>query len=366
MNYLPYDIQNGTHRTAQEEWMPHEPSAPEFTEWHYFTAPMTGENGHTYFLFLCSFNFSAEKNRAEFPVPTPAHSDVYLTLAHLSDYSDGLFLNDAFPALPRHGTAFDPEQNALVLRSMMPLPRKDVFFQYRGDRVLLRSQNGAFSCELACSGADRVMWMQDHLQKEGFIQEGTETERSFYYSLPELPFTGWIEYTGKDGKPHRENVSGYGWIDRQWGDFTTKSWEWTSFRFDDGDRVNTYHFGNGYKVITYQKPDGTTQSFDSFKVVPTGYAMTPQNKITYSFGWEYELPVKDHYYRLCPLSDQDTQESVGNNFFEGLSRILDRSGRQVGWAVTESMDIRVMHNGPDDPKETIRRPLPGGEAGGAL
>ena len=36
------------------------------------------------------------------------------------------------------------------------------------------------------------------------------------------------------------------------------------------------------------------------------------------------------------------------SFFEGLSNILDKDGNSVGCAVSESMDIRKMHNGPYD------------------
>ena len=40
-------------------------------------------------------------------------------------------------------------------------------------------------------------------------------------------------------------MSGQGWVDRQWGDFLTKSWEWSSLRFSNRARVNLYNFANG-------------------------------------------------------------------------------------------------------------------------
>ncbi|HHF7037647.1 TPA: hypothetical protein ACPQXP_000254 [Streptococcus mutans] len=46
------------------------------------------------------------------------------------------------------------------------------------------------------------------------------------------------------------------------------------------------------------------------------------------------------------MSDKDVLISEMNTFFEGLSKILDSNGEQVGWAVTESMDIKIMNNGP--------------------
>ena len=57
MEFLSYDIKNGTHRTAEAEWAPHEPKGLKFFEWQYFTAPLLGDNGHRYFLLYCVFNF---------------------------------------------------------------------------------------------------------------------------------------------------------------------------------------------------------------------------------------------------------------------------------------------------------------------
>lgn len=53
---LDYDVKTGMHRTSHEEWAFHQPMAPDFFEWHYFTAPLNGANGHKYFLYLCDFN----------------------------------------------------------------------------------------------------------------------------------------------------------------------------------------------------------------------------------------------------------------------------------------------------------------------
>ncbi len=349
MKELTYDVINGTHLSAEEEWTPHKALSPKFFEWHYITLPMTGANGHQYFMFLCNFNFSSEIYKQ---VATDGHPEmipdglkVYSVMAHMCDYNDDLFKSGGGPVILPADMAFNEEENALTLCN--PETGMDVFFKYKGDEVYVKAKTDIFECELKCSGGSRVMWMQDHLGKEGFIQEGAEDDRSFYYSLPELPFTGWIKYTDAEGKEVYTTVTGEGWIDRQWGDFLTKSWEWTSFRFADGDRINTYNFAGGYQVLTYQKKNGEVEHHDHFRVVQNGYARAFDNTWT-SWGWDYYLPVKDGFYTVEPLSKKNFIPTPGNTIFEGLCRILDKDGKQVGWTATETMDVRVMKNAPNE------------------
>lgn len=325
------------------------PLGPDFLEWHYFTAPLSGANGHEYFLFLCSFNFSGETYRNEItkghPEQLPADLVPIVTSAHLSDYTDAMVRGGDGLSLVDPLAAHNESRNALVVRGGPS--EYDIDLAYEGDNLIVRARTDIYECELTCSGAEEVMWMRDSLDKDGFIREGGQSERSFYYSLPRLPFRGWLRYTDDEGDEVRTDVTGQGWVDRQWGEFMTSSWEWTSFRFADGDRLNTYNFGNGYQVCTFLDREGVTTSYPGFRVIQNGYLRTPADSWV-SWGWDYEVPVKDGWYRLVPMSDKDIISSDMNTFFEGLSRVLDREGRQVGWAVTESMDTRVMHNGPHD------------------
>ena len=52
-------------------------------------------------------------------------------------------------------------------------------------------------------------------------------------------------------------------------------------------------------------------------------------------------------YKLEPFSKLDVFENPSNILFEGPSRLInDDTGETVGVAVTESMDVRIMQNGP--------------------
>jgi hypothetical protein len=223
-------------------------------------------------------------------------------------------------------------------------------WSYNGDTMHLTVASPQLSYDLRLTGAGQVMYAKDKLGVKGFIQEGAQEDRSYYFSLPRVEIVGRITYTGKGGVQREIDVTGQGWVDRQWGDFLTKSWEWSSVRFSNGARVNLYNFANGHQVATYQKADGSTQWLDSYLVRQNGYLRTPERGVWLSWGWSYEFPVEvegSRHYTLEPFSKLDVYENPNNIFFEGPSRLInDDTGETVGVAVTESMDVRIMQNAP--------------------
>jgi hypothetical protein len=227
-------------------------------------------------------------------------------------------------------------------------------WSFDGERMSLRIRSRGLACSLAMRGGSQVMWAKDKLGKEGLIQEGPEGDYSFYYSLPRLEVSGSISHV-EDGRPTTSDVGGFGWVDRQWGDFLTSAWEWASLRFTSGARVNLYNFYNGHRVATYQKPDGSTQWFDDFVVKQNGYARTSLGTWV-SYGWSYEFPVDvegSRHYRLEPFSKLDMVKGPGGKvFYEGPSHLVDETtGKTVGISVNESMDVRVMGNAPYGPHQ---------------
>ncbi|QZT38866.1 hypothetical protein K5X82_08175 [Halosquirtibacter xylanolyticus] len=343
--FLDYDIQKGTHRSAEEEWSIHNTLSPNFTEWHYWTCIMEGSNGDRFFFFFCDFNMDSDVMKGYIQELDPSFDPpedqlVFMGQTLLSNYSRDHYFSDVDIAIMDPKDAFDKTNNTKHFKSN----RYQAELTYKDGQVVIKAKGPNYDVELFATGADKVMWAKDNLGKEGFIRQGAEDDRSFYYSLPDLPFHGKLSYT-IDGESLSTEVTGRGWIDKQWGDFRTKAWEWSSMRFADGDRINLYNFEGGYQVGTYQKHNGECEYFDNFTVFQKGYAKTPDN-VWFSHGWEYELPVKGKVYCVEPLSDKNIMIAPGNSFFEGLGKLMDKEGNQVGWCVNESMDVRVMENEP--------------------
>jgi hydroxyneurosporene synthase CrtC len=276
----------------------------------------------------------------------PPHERAVAALTGLTDYRDNFHIGDFPAAVVNEADTWDPRTNALRFVA----GDYSSEWSYDGDAMNLTVASPQLSYALRITGAADVTYAKDKLGIEGFIREGAPEDRSYYYSLPRVQLVGRITYTGKGGVRREIDVTGQRWVDRQWGNFLTRSWEWSSLRFSSGARVNLYNFANGYQVATYQKADGSTQWLDSVVLHQNSYLRTPKQGVWLSWGWSYEFPVAvegSRRYTLEPFSKLDVYEMPGNVLFEGPSRLINaETGETVGVAVTESMDVRIMHNAP--------------------
>ncbi len=126
--------------------------------------------------------------------------------------------------------------------------------EYDGNNMNAVLKSPKLSYDLKMQGANQVMWSKDKIyNKEGFLQQGLPGNVSFCYSLPRLFISGNLTYVDQSGTNKTIDVTGQGWVDRQWGNFKTEAWEWNSFRFDDGARLNLYNFANAYKIGNISK-----------------------------------------------------------------------------------------------------------------
>ena len=84
-----------------------------------------------------------------------------------------------------------------------------------------KSQNMSFSLE--AKNNHPVMWTKDSVYNtQGVLQEGGPGNFSFYYSLPRLDVSGNLSYIDKAGQNKTIDVTGLGWVDRQWGDWNIR------------------------------------------------------------------------------------------------------------------------------------------------
>jgi CrtC N-terminal lipocalin domain/Lipocalin-like domain len=345
MNTLSYSITKPALRSPVEEWQPHSKESESTTEWWYLTAVVHDTAGNPYFLVWCPFHFSGEK-ASPASAGLPPNQRAVAIMTGFTDYRNNVRIGDFPVAVANEADTWAPKTNAL--RSAAGEYTSE--WSYEGDTMNLTVASPQLSYAVRITGVGQVMYAKDKLGINGFIQEGASGDRSYYYSLPRVQIEGRVSYAGKGGVRRDIDVTGQGWVDRQWGDFLTKSWEWSSVRFSNGARLNLYNFANGHQVATYQKADGSTQWLDSFVVRQNGYLKTPGRGVWLSWGWSYEFPTAvegSRRYTLEPFSKLDVFESGNNVLFEGPSRLInDETGETVGVAVTESMDIRIMENGP--------------------
>jgi hypothetical protein len=348
--FLSYDLEKKTHRSARDEWQPHQAQTDASFEWWYFTAVVHGTAGTPYFLFCSVFSNAAKRHREQLPPQVAAQikpgQAPFSCLLSLTNYKTGVRRAEGPIAIVMNeDELWEGDTSTLRLHDA----QHECAWSYDGEQMRLAVMSPTIAFHLEMEGGSQVMWSKDKLGAEGLIQEGPEGDYSFYYSLPRLRVAGSLADTDEGGQTTTVEVSGSGWVDRQWGDFLTKDWEWGSLRFNNGARLNLYNFYNGHQVATYQKADGSVHWFDHFLIKQNGYARTPGG-VWVSWGWNYEFPIEvegSRRYKLVPFSTIDMVEGAGNAFFEGPSQLIDETtGKQVGISVNESMDVRVMGNAP--------------------
>ena len=259
MATLTYSVTEPALRSPVEEWQPHSKQSEPTTEWFYLTALVNDAAGSPYFLAWCPFHFAGEKSS---PASAGLASDrrAIAAMAGFTDYRNNFRIAD-FPAgVVNEADTWNPKTNALRFAA----GDYSSEWSYKSDTMNLTVDSTQLSYDLRSTGAEKVMYAKDKLGITGFIQKGAREDRSYYYSLARVEIVGRITYIGKDGVRREIDVTGQGWVDRQWGDFLTKSWEWSSLRFSSGARVNLFNFANGHQLATYQKADGSPNGWTPF------------------------------------------------------------------------------------------------------
>ena len=258
----------------------------------------------------------------------------------VSDYARKLrVLEGAFAKIE---DAYNPNQNTMKFEA-------GAFFLewgYQGEKMKIHGRSPRQKIDLSLVDKTGVLWHKDKMGIHGLIAESSPDEPSFYYSIPALEVEGMLAYTGDDGRQITTKVTGQGWCDRQWGDYLTKSWEWCSMRFLDGDRVNLYAFPQtGHKVGSYMTKEGKTEYFDNFTVRQKSYFEAPDGSWL-TCEWDYDLPIKGKKYHVTSASKEDVMISPSNTLLEGMGFIRNEKGEVVGYTANESMDIRATKTGP--------------------
>jgi len=351
---LSYDTQNMTHRSAKAEWQPHRAQTTTSQEWWYFTALLHDASGNRYMLFSTIFKYDGKdvpivKGAPEFASKLGPNATIISPTVELSNYDTGFHTFSSDAAIVDPKAIWNSKSNTLSYTT----PQYTGSWSFNGQNLTAVLKSPKMSFDLNMQGGNQVMWAKDAaFNKEGFLQQGIPGNVSFYYSLPRLIISGKLSYTNESGANKTIDVVGQGWVDRQWGDFKTLAWEWASFRFDNGARVNLYSFENAHKVGTYQKADGSLQWLDNFTVRQNGYDKAPSGQWV-SAGWGYDFPINvegSRHYTVIPFSDNDWICSPPTFcFIEGAGQLIDgMTGKHVGSSINESMDIRILKNGPYD------------------
>ncbi|MDL9998820.1 carotenoid 1,2-hydratase [Variovorax sp. J22P240] len=172
----------------------------------------------------------------------------------------------------------------------------------------------------------------------GLSRKGPDAEQaSYYYSEPQLASKGSLSLQGR-----RFDVQGTAWLDREWSEAylhpDAAGWDWIGMNLFDGGALMAFRIrGRDGSAIwaggSLRTADGHQRVFgpDELHFDAEGTWTSPRTRAVYPTRWRIQTPAGAFAVRAL-LDDQelDGQGSTGTVYWEGLSNLLDASGKSVG------------------------------------
>lgn len=176
---------------------------------------------------------------------------------------------------------------------------------------------------------------------DGLITIGNSGD-SYYYSLTHLEVTGQLELGGEIF-----NVTGYGWLDHQWGPFmlsplslSSNSYEWMALHLDNGDQYmvstlfdleNRTHREEGFGSIGWKLHDCTQGITLDHTIERLAFWQQPETGRFYSHRWRIVVPDTGLDVILDPAIEDQTVSFFHTSFYEGRSVISGTlNGEPIG------------------------------------
>jgi predicted secreted hydrolase len=177
----------------------------------------------------------------------------------------------------------------------------------------------------------------------GWSRKGPQPDQaSHYYSQPQLAVQGSLQLDSREF-----TVRGLAWLDHEWSDSALDAqavgWDWIGMNLDDGSALTAFRLRRADHTTLYaggslRRLDGAQRTFEAHEVrfVPARHWTSPHSAARYPVQWSVETPGGRFDVRAL-LDDQelDSRATTGAVYWEGLSELLDASGRRIGLGYLE-------------------------------
>ena len=206
-------------------------------------------------------------------------------------------------------------------------------------RARIASEAAGFSFELELATTQPLL-----LQGEaGFSRKGPQPEQaSHYYSQPQLAVRGTLTREGRS-----QPVQGRAWLDHEWSEAILAAdavgWDWIGINLLDGSALTAFRLRRADGSVlwaggSWRRAGGEVQAFaaDAVRFEPGSAWTSPASQARYPIEWRIVTPAGVFRVRAL-LADQelDSRASTGAIYWEGLSELLDESGRRLGLGYLE-------------------------------
>ena len=294
------------------------------TEWWYITGQV--EAAGRVFGFQVTF-FRSRVDATQRMQSRFAARQLLFAHAAVTDVQGRKLWHDQRIARAGFGLAEAAEDDARVLLQDWSLRRE-------GEAWVARLPAGDFTLDLRCTPTQPVLLQG----RRGLSRKGPDAaQASYYYSLPQLAVGGKLSLQGREFQ-----VTGKAWMDHEWSDeylaAEAVGWDWIGMNLDDGSALM------GFRI---RRKDGSTlwdggafrsATGELYVASPGETEFRPQRRWTsalsgasYPVEWTVRTPA-DFYTVRAVLDNQelDSRGSTGAIYWEGLSDLLDSSGKRVG------------------------------------
>jgi predicted secreted hydrolase len=178
--------------------------------------------------------------------------------------------------------------------------------------------------------------------QDGVSQKGPSSDQvSHYYSQPQLAVHGALTLDGK-----LIDVTGRGWLDHEWSDAfiapQAVGWDWIGMNLDDGSALTAFRLrradgsalyaGGSFRAAS-DNADRKPRNFasDEVRFTPMRIWESAGSRARYPVQWTVDTPVgRFGVNALMDNQELDSRGSTGSIYWEGLSELLDSTGRRVG------------------------------------
>ena len=172
----------------------------------------------------------------------------------------------------------------------------------------------------------------------GLSRKGPDDKQaSYYYSQPQLAASGTLQVKGQPFE-----VVGTAWLDHEWSQEllhpSAIGWDWIGMNLLDGSALTAFRLrdkdgGAVWEGGSFRSATGALQVFGREDVTfqPIRFWKSPFSQTTYPVEWQVRTPT--HTYTVKAVLDNqelDSRQSTGSIYWEGLSDLIDNTGKTVG------------------------------------
>lgn len=195
----------------------------------------------------------------------------------------------------------------------------------------------AFSLALVAPGAPLLQG------DAGFSRKGPEEHQaSHYVTEPQLQVRARVRIG-----THGREMQGRAWLDHEWSDELLHpqavGWDWIGMNLLDGRALTAFQLrrADGSALWTggsLRAPGSPDRAYADGEVRfgPGRRWRSPGSQAAYPVEWQLETPAGRFRVRaLLEAQELDSRASTGTLYWEGLSELLDDSGRRAGLGYLE-------------------------------